>query len=74
MLFSFKLDGSPVSSDVWSSPRSRVSISCVQRLGLSFSGRSAKVAVSTKALEDLNSQLGALQEYVTMLREKADTA
>ena len=48
MSFSFKLDGSPVSSDVWSRSRSCVSISCVQRLGLSFSGGSANVAVSVK--------------------------
>ena len=48
MSFSFKLDGSPVSSEVSSSSLSRVSFNCVRRLGLSLSGGSANVAVSVK--------------------------
>ena len=43
MLFSFKLNGSPVSSEVLSNSQFHVFINCVQHLGLSLLGGSATI-------------------------------
>lgn len=48
MSFCFELEGSPVSAELSCGPRSYVSVACLNRLGLSFSGECADLAVSVK--------------------------
>ena len=61
MSFSFKLDGSPVSSEVSSRC---VSISCVKRLGLSLSGGSANVVWILETYMECTKMHGRLAAFL----------